>query len=301
MQKPHSQRAVLSCALLFGLLSLAFGQASNEVAASGTEAVSTVKQLAENETLGSVLDLLKRGGIMMIPLGLASILLLALAIERYFATRATRLVPRKFYRRLQEALGPNASNIEAGIDFCHKQRSPAGRIFKSTLLHQRRGDAAMEKALEDAGAREVNHLRRRARGLSIIAGVTPLLGLLGTVTGMIGAFQSAMLDEVQKAQTLKMGIYEALISTAVGLTIAIPALLLYHYILGRIDHAADRIEDTGNQFLLDHADATVSRGENISRQNNPHSSSSQPLSSPSQPLSPPSQPLSPPTEPPKRG
>ena len=297
MQKPHSQRAVLSCALFFGLLSLAFGQASNEVAASATEAVSTLDQLAENETLGSVLDLLKRGGIMMIPLGLASILLLALAIERYFATRATRLVPRKFYRRLQEALGPNANNIEAGIAFCHKQRSPAGRIFKSTLLHQRRGDAAMEKALEDAGAREVNHLRRRARGLSIIAGVTPLLGLLGTVTGMIGAFQSAMLDEVQKAQTLKMGIYEALISTAVGLTIAIPALLLYHYILGRIDHAADRIEDTGNQFLLDHADATASRGENrgesISRENNPHSSS--------QPLSSPSQPLSPPTESPKRG
>ena len=198
----------------------------------------------------SLLDLLLKGGVMMIPLAIASIIMLTIALERLISLRRSRVVPRDFLPGLQKAMGPQARNEEAGLTFCNQHDCATGRMFRSAILNLRRGEAAAEKAMEDTAANEIDKLKRRHRGLSTVASVAPLLGLLGTVIGMIGAFQSAMVDEAQKADTLAQGIYEALVTTATGLSIAIPALLLSHYFSNKVTLMADEMNEMGGEFML---------------------------------------------------
>ena len=107
----------------------------------------------------------------------------------------------------------------------------------------------IEKAIEDAGAREVGKMKRQLRPLSAVATISPLLGLLGTVYGMIGAFQAASAAGAGKADTLAKGIYEALVTTAAGLTLAIPVLIVYQILSNKIDSIVDEIDDIAIDFL----------------------------------------------------
>ena len=111
----------------------------------------------------------------------------------------------------------------------------------------------MAKAIEDAAIREADKMKRSLRGLSIIAAVCPLLGLLGTVYGMIDAFQrTSSSDGAAKTSELASGIYEALVTTATGLTIAIPAMLLYQFLNSRVDGLVDHIDEVDTEFIANH-------------------------------------------------
>ncbi|MCH2330146.1 MAG: MotA/TolQ/ExbB proton channel family protein, partial [Roseibacillus sp.] len=116
------------------------------------------------------------------------------------------------------------------------------------------GYEAVAKAVEDSAIREADKMKRSLRGLSIIAAVCPLLGLLGTVYGMIDAFQrTSSSGGAAKTADLATGIYEALVTTASGLTIAIPAMLLYQFLLSRVDGLIDHIDEVGTEFITKHA------------------------------------------------
>jgi biopolymer transport protein ExbB len=200
----------------------------------------------EQETL---LSLLLKGGPVMFPLGLCSVAALALAVERGLSLRRHRIIPEGFIERLKTKLTGKPEDIQSAVQFCEESQSPVGNIFKAGILNLARGDAFVEKAIEDAGAREVDRLKRSLRGLSAIASISPLLGLLGTVYGMIGAFQSTITVGVNKSELLAKGIYEALVTTAAGLTIAIPVLLVYLYFNSRVDALVDEIDDLGLEFM----------------------------------------------------
>ena len=114
----------------------------------------------------------------------------------------------------------------------------------------------MEKAIEDVGSREADKMKRSLRPLSVIAAVSPLLGLLGTVYGMIDAFQKTSASGgTAKTAMLASGIYEALVTTAAGLTIAIPALLFYQFLLGRVDKLIDEIDEAGTEFVFAYSES----------------------------------------------
>ena len=121
--------------------------------------------------------------------------------------------------------------------------------MKAGISRLAQGATAIEKAIEDAGAREVDKMKRSLRPLMVIAAVSPLLGLLGTVYGMIGAFQSASAMGVGKANKLATGIYEALVTTAAGLTLAIPVLVVYWVFCAHVDKLVDRMDDQALDFL----------------------------------------------------
>ena len=201
----------------------------------------------------TMFSLILKGGAVMIPLGIASILALALAIERFISLNTERILPKEFMAGLGETWKNDATG-NAAEDFCNESSTPAGNIFKAGIQWRSKGHEAISKAIEDAGSREAEKIKRSLRPLSVIAGICPLLGLLGTVYGMIDAFQkTAQSGGAAKTADLANGIYQALVSTAAGLTIAIPVLLLFQWLSTRADRVIDHIDEAGTDFVINHA------------------------------------------------
>ena len=197
--------------------------------------------------------LIKKGGPVMIPLGIASILALALGLERFISLGKDRILPEAFVTEFGDAWGSDASGKTAE-EVCEKYPNAVSHIFKAGVQWRKQGHEAVGKAMEDAAGREAEKIKRSVLPLSVIAGVCPLLGLLGTVYGMIDAFQkTADAGGAAKTSELADGIYQALISTAAGLTIAIPVLLLFQWLSSRADRAIDHIDESGTEFVVQHA------------------------------------------------
>jgi len=214
------------------------------------------------DEMESMLSLLRKGGPVMVPLGIASVVAVALAIERLLSLRHHKIIPAGFLLGLREAMTLDPTNAdERAVRYCEQHDGPVGRIFQAGIHKLHRDEEAIEKAVEDAGGREVDKMKRSLRGLTIIATVSPLLGLLGTVYGMISAFQTATAVGMGKADVLAKGIYEALVTTATGLTIAIPTLLIYQYLNARVDSLVDEIDKLGIEFMASCVNKDGRRGE----------------------------------------
>ena len=196
----------------------------------------------------SLFDLILKGGYVMIPLGLCSVLALAISLERFISLKRDKVLPPDFVSGIKGTLA-GEKGIEDAMGYCEQRPSPISNVFKAGISRIRHGAESIEKAIEDAGAREVDKLKRSLRPLSVIATVAPLLGLLGTVYGMISAFQSASAMGVGKADRLATGIYEALVTTAAGLTLAIPVLVVYQVLCSRVDKLVDHMDDEAIDFF----------------------------------------------------
>jgi len=187
----------------------------------------------------TLLDLLLRGGPLMYPLGLCSVVVVAFALERGRALRRARILPIRTEALLREALrAPDAAFDGDGLRRqLEVQNDPLARVALAGLRKARRSIQEIEKAIEDAGAKEAGRLRRNCRVLSMVASIAPLLGLTGTVTGMIKSFMTvaSRAEALGRTELLAAGIYEALVTTAVGLAIAIPALVLYYFYMEKVE------------------------------------------------------------------
>lgn len=201
----------------------------------------------------TMFTLILQGGPVMVPLGIASIIALAIAVERFISLTKARVLPRDFLKGLGEAWDKDPSG-EAALEFCDESKVAAGHIFSAGIEWREDGHKAVGDAIEDAGAREADKMKRSLRPLSVIAAIAPLLGLLGTVYGMIDAFhQTSVSGGAAKTADLANGIYQALVSTAAGLTIAIPVLLLFQWLSSRVDALIDHIDEVGTKFISRHA------------------------------------------------
>lgn len=183
----------------------------------------------------SVWDFVVKGGPMMVPIGLCSLVVAAVALERFISLRRTRVIPAGFE---EEALGQiDRGGVLGAGEWCRGHGSPVARICAAGLSRLPLGIDAAERHAVEAGGREVQLLRRRLRALAVVASVAPLMGLLGTIFGMIRAFQTVALsgEALGRTELLARGIYEAMITTAAGLLVAIPALVLHHWLTARIE------------------------------------------------------------------
>ncbi len=185
----------------------------------------------------SVWDFVLKGGFMMIPIGICSLVMLAVAAERALSVRKRSVIPPSFLPGLKKKFSEPGADPAAAISYCKKNDSPIARIFAAGLKRLHLPLETLERHISEAGEREIIKLRKNLRALSIIAAITPLLGLLGTIFGMISAFQTVAVtgDALGRTELLASGIYEALITTAAGLIVAIPALILYHWLSAKID------------------------------------------------------------------
>lgn len=187
-----------------------------------------------------MIDIFIKGGVVMYPLALCSIIALAIILERLWALRPSQIIPPKAVAELERLV--RAEDLTRAIAYCQETRSSYGNILLSGLRNAGERRAVIKESLEEAGRQEVVHLERYLTLLGTIAAISPLLGLLGTVTGMIKIFNVISMAGVGNPGALAEGISEALITTAAGLIIAIPTLVMHRLFEGRIDRYVVELE-----------------------------------------------------------
>lgn len=188
--------------------------------------------------VGSVWDFVLKGGWMMVPIGLCSLVVLAVSVERAIVLRRKDVLPEGFEEGLTPKLELGLRGKRDAEQHCAQSQSPIARTVLAGVERMGRPMETVEKHMASAGEHEIVQLRKRLRALSVVAAVAPLLGLLGTIFGMIKAFQTVALsgEALGKTELLAEGIYEAMITTAAGLLVAIPALVLHHWFVSRIEN-----------------------------------------------------------------
>ncbi len=178
-------------------------------------------------------ELLKAGGILMVPIVACSILALAIILERFWTLRPSRVEPPETLNELwrwikkKELNGRKLKALQGS--------SPLGRVLAAGLLNARHGRDIMKESIEHEASQVIHELERFLNPLGTVATITPLLGLLGTVIGMIKVFAEIQLAGVGNAGNLAGGISEALITTAAGLSVAIPTLIAHRHFIARVD------------------------------------------------------------------
>jgi biopolymer transport protein ExbB len=197
-------------------------------------------------------ELAQRGGMLMIPISFVSLIVVTFGLERMIALRRRKVLPPVLFDGLDRLAGQKGGlDPRRAYALCQKYPSTASRVILGMLLRLGRPHGEVEQALRDASDREAGRLYANVRWLTLAAGIAPLLGLLGTVGGMIQAFfETANLQPgANRADYLAEGIYKALVTTFAGLTVAIPAAILAHMFEGRIQRLFRELDERVARLL----------------------------------------------------
>lgn len=236
--------AVLAFAVFFA--------ATNDVAAQiePVPVVEGAKADAPKSIPREPMEVLLALGVFVYPLGITSVIVVWFSIERLVVLRSSRVIPRPFVKRFLDQLEQGQLDAKSGIRLCEENNSPIASIFLHGLRKWGKPSVEVEQAIIDGGERQVSQLRKHLRVLNGAATVAPLIGLLGTVVGMIESFnQLAVQKGGGRTEELAAGIGLALLTTAVGLLIAIPALILYMYLAGRVDGLIIEMDRLAQQLV----------------------------------------------------
>jgi len=194
-----------------------------------------------------VFELIKNGGWLMLPIMLCSITAMGIVAERFWSLQRKKILPPALVAqiwRLEKDHNLNEPSIKR-----IKMSSPLGSILAAGLLNRHHGREMMKISIEEAGRQVVHELERFLNTLGTIASITPLLGLLGTVVGMIKVFAAIMIHGVGDPSLLAGGISEALLTTAAGLTVAIPSLIFHRYFERLVDEYVLNMEEEALKLI----------------------------------------------------
>lgn len=214
--------------------------------------------------INTVWDFAMKGGPIMIPIGLVSIVALTIIVERAIHFRRKRVIPPDFLPALSGMMG----EPQRAIDYCKANGSPIANILLSLIKRGGQPREALEKQAEESGQREVTKFKQHMRLLSALPQASTMLGLLGTVFGMIRTFQSvaASGEALGKTEMLAKGIYEAWTATAGGLLVAIPVLIAYQMLQAKIDARVADLDAATLEWIEQNgvvSGPSVARAENV--------------------------------------
>ena len=196
----------------------------------------------------NLLDLFLKGGVFMYPILFCSLLAVVIIVERFLVLRKSAVDAGQFMLKLRSVL--QRGNIMEAINFCSRSDAPLAHILKKGLTKYPEGHDRVREAIENAGKEETFKLEHRLGILASVSGIAPLLGFLGTVTGMIGAFRVIeQLSGAVNPSDLAGGIWEALITTAFGLMVGIVAYGFYNYFVNRVGRFVFEMERGSEEFL----------------------------------------------------
>jgi len=217
-----------------------------------TETLATAGSSATE--IRNVWDLALKGGVMMIPIGICSFIAVAVFFERLISLRRRSVIPPQFLPGLRAVL--DRGDRKKALEYCEQHSSPVARVFAAGIKKLGHSVELIEKHIVEGGDREVLRLRKNLRVLQVIGAIAPLLGLLGTIIGMILAFQAVATDPdaLGKTEKLANGIYQAMITTAAGLIVAIPVLVAHSYLMARIEKIVAEIDMMTVDFIDEYAD-----------------------------------------------
>lgn len=212
------------------------------------QATDSLIAVANAEQSMSLLDIFMQGGFLMYPILAFSIVSVYVIVERFQVLKKASTDTDRFLEKVKDLLITNGP--KAAQEFCEKEDKPLSRILESAIKRLGRPIQEIEDHIHQAGKKEIYYLETKMDWLATIAGVAPLVGFLGTVTGMISAFQ-----EIQNLQgnvnpsVLAGGIWEALITTAFGLMVGIIAFGFYNFLIGKINRLVFELESASTDFL----------------------------------------------------
>ncbi|MGQ9853232.1 MAG: MotA/TolQ/ExbB proton channel family protein [Candidatus Oleimicrobiaceae bacterium] len=196
----------------------------------------------------TLFDIVVRGGVLMIPIVLCSIVAVAILIERLWTLRRIRIKSSTFVLQIKYLL--LRKDVDGAIALCKKTPGPIAGITKAGLEKINRPRQEIKEAIESAGRREIYFLEKYLGVLGTIAAIAPLLGFLGTVTGMIRAFMEVQVHGGNvDASVLAGGIWEALITTAAGLGVGIPALIFYNWLQGKVERFVFEMSESSTELM----------------------------------------------------
>lgn len=214
-------------------------------------ATSNLPQTAPPVHLDSLFQILVGGGPVMIPLAICSVIALGFILERLIRLRTGVLGSRQQMQLLVAAL--RNGGVAQAREMAKATPTVLSRIFQPAFDRWSEDRPALEKAVEDSGSREIRALVSSLRPLTVIAVCAPLLGLLGTVIGIIIAFRDiALSNAMGKPEALSIGIAQALVTTASGLAIAIPTQVAYYWLRAKIDRFWRLVEELGEHLFAEH-------------------------------------------------
>lgn len=196
-----------------------------------------------------MIELLAKGGWVMIPILLCSVAAVTIFIERLIRFwLISRANPYGMFEKVWQLV--KRDDVNGALSLCKTEKNPVLEVVTACLNHYGEDVVDIEEAISHEGAKSIQTIEKNVRGLAIIAHITPLLGLLGTIIGIIKAFMQV--EEVGgrvDVAVLAGGIWEALLTTAFGLIVAIPSLLMYHYLDSRVDKYALLMKDLSRELL----------------------------------------------------
>lgn len=200
------------------------------------------------DTESYFVNIIIQGGILMWPIMMCSVIGLAIIIERIFVLRRADIDTREFMDVMRQVLRQN--RIREAVEICDETEAPVARILKAGILKHDRSKEDIREAIEEAGRFEIPRLERHLSALATCSTIAPLLGLLGTVQGMIKAFSQIQNKRGQvNPSDLAEGIGNALITTAAGLTVAIPILVVHNYFITRVDNMVLEMELSSSELI----------------------------------------------------
>lgn len=192
-------------------------------------------------------ELISAGGWLMLPIILSSVVALAIVFERLWALRSSRVAPPNLLGQVWRWI--KDGQLDATRLKALRADSPLGEILAAGLANTRHGREIMKESIQEAATKVIHELERYLNTLGTIAAITPLLGLLGTVIGMIDVFTAVMVQGTGNTAVLAGGISKALITTAAGLTVAIPALFFHRFFMRRVDELVVAMEQEATKLV----------------------------------------------------
>jgi len=192
-------------------------------------------------------EIIQSGGILMWPLILCSVLAVAITAERFWTLRRNQIAPADLLSRVWGWMKKDQMNSARLREL--RESSPLGRVLAAGLVNARHGRDLMKESIQEAASVEVHYMERYLNALGTIAGVSPLIGLLGTVFGMIEVFNQIVLQGTGNTSAFAGGISEALITTAAGLMVAIPALVAHRILTRRVDEIVVFMEQEATKLV----------------------------------------------------
>lgn len=225
-----------------GLVLIAVAAIAGQATPPPAQAEGSLLSLSPN-----VWDLLKKGGYTMIPIGLCSIISLAVVLERFLSLRRNKVLPDELVNATERYL--RRGDYDETVRICERFDVPFAHVVRAAMARRHLGIGEMERAMVGTGQHEATVLSRNLRTLGVVANLAPMLGLFGTVVGMIRAFEVISKFGTGNPSLVAEGISEALLTTAAGLLVGIPSLAAYHFFRSRGDRFLFEIETIAFELL----------------------------------------------------
>jgi biopolymer transport protein ExbB len=218
----------------------------------GADSLSTPVTDAATETAKQVdtlnlWQLVQQGGVLMIPIGILSLITIFLFVERFIVLQRAGKSPDNLLNNVRDQI--QGGNINSALMLCKSNNTPDARMLEKGISRIGLKVEEIEKAMEGVGKKELSRIEKNVGILAVIAGIGPMFGFVGTITGVIKIFYNISLQDNISIGAISGGLYEKMITSAAGLIVGILSFVLFHYLNYQVDRIAKRMEATGLDFI----------------------------------------------------